>query len=163
MYDKIYSSMAIQHIPMRYEEISQLDIFGQIYISLKSRSRKSAAVMAIWPGLTGSILDRECTTEDVRVGLVEYFISHTPSISGISDQPHILAKVRWFQDHPRKNILKNSIILSSTLFDTESKASFIPVSRIMSRCAIIKQTLRFDYGSDIVNVCMPLIRRIDNE
>ena len=99
----------------------------------------------------------------MRVGLVEYFISHTPTIAGIPDQPHILAKVKWFQDHPRKNMLKNSIILSATLFDTESKASFIPVSRIMSRCAIIKQTLRFDYGSDIVNVCMPLVRRIDNE
>ena len=55
MYDKLYSSLEIQQIPMRYEEISQLVIFGQIYISLKSRSRQSAAVMAIWPGLTGLI------------------------------------------------------------------------------------------------------------
>lgn len=160
MYSKIYNSGSVQHVPMRYEEISQVEIFGQIYISLKSRSRKSAAIMAIWPGLTGSILERQCTTEDVRVGVVEYFVSHTPSITGVPDQPHILAKVKWFQDHPRKDMLKNSIFLSATLFDSESEASFMPVSRIMSRCAMIRQTLQFDFGSDSVNIFMSLVRRI---
>ena len=99
MYTKIYNSGSVQHVPMKYEEISQLEIFGQIHISLKSRSRKYAAIMAIWPGLTGSILERQCTTKDVKVGVVEYFVS---SITGVPDQPHVLAKVKWFQDHPRK-------------------------------------------------------------
>lgn len=54
------------------------------------------------------------------------------------------AKVKWYEDHPRKNWLGNSIILSATLFDTESESSFVPVSRIMSRCAIVAQSLRFD-------------------
>lgn len=76
------------------------------------------------------------------------------------NQPHIFAKVKWYEDHPRKNWLKNSIILSATLFDTESESSFIPVSRFMSRCAMVKQTLTFDYGEDNVNVFIPLTRRI---
>ena len=162
MYVKLYSPELVQHVPMRYEQITQLDVFGQIYISLKSRSSKSRAIMAIWPGLNGAILDRECNTEDVRIGIIEYLISHTPKITGIPDQPHILAKVKWFQDHPRKNWFSNSVILSATLFDADSEASFIPVSRIMSRCAFVKQSILFDYGSDNVNVCMPLIRRITN-
>ena len=116
--------------------------------------------MAIWPGLNGAILDRECNTEDVRIGIIECLISHTPKISGIPDQRHILAKVKWFQDHPRKNWFSNSVILSATLFEADSEASFIPVSTIMSRCVFVKQSILFDYGSDNVNVCMPLIRRI---
>ena len=31
----------------------------------------------------------------------------------------------------------------------------------MSRCAVMKHSVLFDYGMDNVNVCMPLIRRVD--
>ena len=46
MYMKLYSQESVQHVPMRYEEIAQLEAFG-MYISLKSRSHKSTAIMAI--------------------------------------------------------------------------------------------------------------------
>lgn len=91
MYMNLYSPELVQHVPMRYEQITQLEVFGQIHVSLKSRSSKSRAIMAIWPGLNGAILDRECDTEDVRIGIIEHLISHTPRIAGIPDQPHILA------------------------------------------------------------------------
>lgn len=132
---------------MRYEEISQLEVYGKVFISLHSRSHRSSAIMAIWPNVNGSILDRECNTEDIRVGLIEYLMLHTPNIAGMPDQAHIVAKVKWFQDHPRKNWYGNSIVLSATLFDGDSEASFVPVSRIMSRCAILKKSILFDYGS----------------
>ena len=90
---------------MKYEEFSQLVVFGQQFTSLKSRSHKSTAIMAIWPGVTGNILDRNCTSEDIRVGLIEYFVSHTPTINDTSDQIHILAKIKWYQDHPARKIL----------------------------------------------------------
>ena len=32
----------------------------------------------------------------------------------------------------------------------------------MSICAFVKQSILFDYGSDNVNVCMPLTRRVTN-
>ena len=71
----------------------------------------------------------------IRVGLLEYLMSHTPKIAGMPDQAHILAKVKWFQDHPRKNWFRNSIVLSATLSEGDSEALFVPISRIMSRCA----------------------------
>ena len=163
MYTKLYTLNAVQHVPMRYEEFSQIVVFRQRFTSLKSRSHKSATIMAIWPSVTGNILTRNCTSEDIRVGLIEYFISHIPKISNTNDQPHILAKVKWYQDHPRKNWYKNSIVLSASLFNSDSEACFIPVSRIMSRCARIKQTLLFDFGSHNVNICMPIVRRIMDE
>lgn len=160
VYMKLYTPDTVQHVPMRYEEFYQIVVFGQVFTSLKSRSHKSTAIMAIWPGVTGNILDRNCTSEDIRVGLVEYFVSHVPIIKDTRDQAHILAKVKWYQDHPRKNWFKNSIILSATLFSGDCEATFIPVSRIMSRCARTEQTLLFDYGSDKVNIFLPLVRRI---
>ena len=96
-----------------------------------------------------------------KVGVIEYFVSHIPIITNIQNQEHILAKVKWYDDHPRKAWFGNSIIVSSTLHTNESEATFMPISRIMSRCARIEQMLKFDYGTDKVNVWMPLIQRID--
>ena len=61
------------------KQIKQLEVFGQIYVSLKSCSSKSRA---IWPGASWIV------SEDVRI---EYLI---PRVAGIPDQPHILEKVR---------------------------------------------------------------------
>ena len=99
MYSKIYPAESIKHVPLRYEEFNQLEVFGQIY-TLKCRSNSSATIMAIWPSVTGSILDRSCGIEDVRVGQIDYFIQHVPTIAGTSDKPHLFAKVKWFEDHP---------------------------------------------------------------
>ena len=105
--------------------------------------------MAIWPNCIGKIIDHNCTSKDVRVGVIEYFVSHIPIITDIQNQKHILAKVKWYDDHPRKPWFGNSIIVSSTLHTNESEATFMPVSRIMSRCARIEQMLKFDHGTDI--------------
>ena len=77
MYMKLYSPELVQHVPVRYEQITQLEVFGRIHISPKYRSSKSRAIMAIWPGLNGAILDRECNTKDVKIGIIEYLISYT--------------------------------------------------------------------------------------
>ena len=158
MYSVLYGAEAVNHVPLRYEECTQVEVFGKLFTSLKSRSRQSSAVMAVWRSVIGKIIVTD--SDDVRIRMVEYFAVHVPCISGFPDQAHLLAKVRWYEDHPRKFWFKNSIVLSATLFDGESEAAFIPVSRIMSRCATIKRTLTFDYGEDSVIVCIPLIRRL---
>ena len=92
---------------MLYQEFNQVDIFKQIYTSLKSRSHKSTTIMAIWPSLTGEILDHSYKMEDIRAGIIEYFVLHNPVIQGEKDQPHIFAKViiKWFDDHVRKKLV----------------------------------------------------------
>ena len=72
-YIKLYSAEQITHVPMLYQEFNQVDIFKQIYTSSKSRCHKSTTIMAIWPSLTGEILDRSYKLEDVRAGIIEYF------------------------------------------------------------------------------------------
>jgi hypothetical protein len=162
VYSTLYRLEMITHIPLRYEEFSQIEVFGQVYTSNKSRSHSSSAIMALWTGLNGRIIQRSCTEEDIRTGQVEYFVLHVPDITTVPKQPHLFAKVKWFEDHPRKNWFSNSIIVSATLYDTESESSFVPVSRIMSRCAIVQQSVKFDFGEDHVNICIPLTRRIDD-
>ena len=64
---------------------------------------------------------------------------------------HLLAHVKWYQDHPQKFVLGNEIVLSATITEHMSSTSFIPVSRIVSRCVVFHTTLQLSYGED--NVC----------
>lgn len=64
-YAKLYSIENITHIQLRYEEFSQIEVFGQVYTSQKSRSRSSTAIVAMWTGLNGRIMNRCCTQEDI--------------------------------------------------------------------------------------------------
>jgi len=112
MYNMIYSAENVTHIPLHYKEFNQIEIYNQIYTSSKAHTKRSTTIIAIWPSLTGKILTRDYKTEDVRAGIIEYFMLHTPIIKDQAEKSHILAKVKWFDDHVRKNWFKNSIIVA---------------------------------------------------
>jgi len=119
-----------------FEEFNQIEIYNQTYTSSKSHSKRSTTIVA---SLTGKILNRNYKTEDVRAGIIEYFMLHTPIIKDQPKKPHILAKVKWFNDHVRKSWFKNSIVVSCTLFANETEASFIPVKSCQGVLEVIKQ------------------------
>ena len=103
------------------------------------------------------------STAHIRIGRIVSFIEHSVIVSSLSisstTKVHILARVHWYTDHPRRYYLHSSIVFCSTVFDNESCSVFMPVSRIMCRCAISSPTsLSFDYGMDRVHVAVPLVK-----
>ena len=79
------------------------------------------------------------------------------NLSPGSRQSHILMYVRWYQNHPRSDWIDSSIILTSTVFENDSCACFMPISRVICQCAISSPvTLQFDYGEDNVLIAVPL-------
>ena len=73
-------------------------------------------------------------------------------------QPHVLASVKWYQEHPQKYYFGNGIVLSATVPENTSCSSYIPVSRILSKCSYIHTKVKFSYGEDNVCVAIPLKR-----
>ena len=173
MYSAIYDVESVQHVPLRYVEFHQIRIFEQLYTSARSRTNCSSAIVAFWPHLSGILSSRQPSVDDVRVGVVEYFMLHTPALKSDKSTPgtssccqnvasepkkHLLAHVKWYQDHPQKFVLGNGIVLSATVTEHMSSASFIPVSRIVSRCVMLHTTLQFSYGEDKVCIAIPVKR-----
>ena len=158
MYQVLYPT-ASTDISRLYKECKKITINHMEYISTKARSQKSCAIAARWPGVVGIDSRGEAP---LRIGQVTSFIEHTLTFISNSEtdsysKTHILARVQWYCDHPRRNYLHSSTILCSTVFDHESCAYFIPVSRIMCPCAISSTvSLQFDYGTDNVLVAIPL-------
>lgn len=112
-----------------------------------SRTSRSAAILAAWPSHRG-ILTRLPTSDDVRVGIIQSYFLHTPLIANQESKPHLLAQVDWLQDHPCKFLLKNGIVLSTTVPEPTQCSLFMPVSRIISQCATVNKTMQLSTGED---------------
>ena len=61
------------------------------------------------------------------------------------------------------NLVKLSYLLLCLLstfvdFDSPGPSTFMPVSRIQSRCAIAYDTIEFDYGEESIVIVSPLRR-----
>lgn len=95
--------------------------------------------------------------------MIQYFLLHTPVLKSPDkddqvQKTHILAQIEWYQDHPFKFSLGNGVILAATVPEPSFAASFMPISRIISRCAVIHHKVAMDHGEDYVCVALPLRR-----
>ena len=139
-------------------------IFNQEeYISVKSRSQKSAAIVTHWTGISGIDPSKEGL---LKVGQVIAYFRHT--IELVKDPScrqewisvhHIMARVKWYMDYPQRANMHPPIILYAATLDSDSSAYFIPVPRFAVRISIIKKTMfKFDYGEDHIAVAIPLLK-----
>lgn len=160
MYAAIYGNENIVHVPLHYEEYREVEIHGTTYISAKSRSSRSSSIVAVWPSPRGVLETRTPSKEDIRIGSVNYFLLHD-AIVNIPGQEeacitHLLAEMEWFQDHPQKFHFGNGIVAGAPVSEPFSSVSFMPVSHILTQCAVVNQKFQMDYGEDSLLVALPL-------
>lgn len=77
---------------------------------------------------------------------------------------HIFAKIHWLCNHPRQNFFPSPVLVVGPLFDMDysGPATFIPLSRILHRCAIFPDRKTLDYGEDSIVITLPLKNKIIN-
>lgn len=155
VYSTLYPGLMMRHVPMVYERFHELKTFNQTFLSVGARGNHSSGICAYWAGINGKILT---TCEHLRVGIIQYFIRHTISVSTSETQfkriSHIFARVHWYRTHPRESWYHHRILVVSQ--DTESfgPATFLPMSRVFSSCALIHKTVMFDFGEDNIVVAV---------
>ena len=164
MYDTLYSSSEhkIVRISRFYTESKQLSVHGLQLISSKARSQRSSAIVAHWRNHNSGI---DSTGRiPLRVGIVTSFMCHNIHVEdGLTTtcKKHFLAKVNWLQEHPKRDQYVPGVLVCCTQPELDNCSSFIPISRIAARCALIpKVNVHFDYGEDSVCVCVPLVNGI---
>ena len=87
-------------------------------------------VCACWAGFAGSLI---ANRNELRVGIVQYFIKHPISVIDIATRAkrvvnHIFANVQWFYKHPRESWYPSPALVVSTDIDSCCPASFIRLS-----------------------------------
>tara|TARA_B110000881_G_C18591011_1_gene527951 strand:- start:147 stop:2789 length:2643 start_codon:yes stop_codon:yes gene_type:complete len=163
MYFCIYGDERINNVSYICDLNVGLTIGHERFGSKSSkRASKNANVIAVWCAEDGSILNTAQVNEtQFRPGKIQYFLTHTMEMNG-TKYKHILACVRWFQK-PRDRVQAGVHLFDDNAtkpisnwketFVPAGPASFIPVQRISSKCAIVSDTVK-----NIVYVC-PLQRR----
>ena len=159
MYAALYPYVTIHWISRFYREARRLIINGEELLSLTSQSDRSAMVTAKWQGRHGiDILGQEPKS----VGIIRSLIQHTIHVApqGTSEETptileHVLAQVDWHENHPQRDFFSEIIIIvASTIIIGHqlTGVSFIPVSRIIARCAYVKTSYKFQ-----IVICVPLL------
>ena len=121
------------------------------------RSTRSAHIVAAWCADDGSILNSARTNaRHFRPGQIKCLLTHSVEINN-QIHTHVLAYVNWYErTHDLTNLFQNTTAPVSTwkeTFTTAGPASFIPVQRIYSKCAIVANK-----SKRVVYAC-PLQRR----
>ena len=89
------------------------------------------------------------------IGIIQSFIQHKVALETGDAIDTLLSRIKWFENHPRRNHFHQSVIVCGTLFFADSSATYIPVARMMGRCTILKTCYQFDYGQDCVTIAIP--------
>ena len=88
----------------------------ELFISKKSRSQRSNAIVAHWPNVIGSAID---TTGEAPM-YVMYFLQHELTVKCTTDgqaktcKVHLLAKVMWKDNHPYRERHIPTVIMFAT-------------------------------------------------
>ena len=153
VYRSIYNEKTPSHIPMLCEIFHEINIMGERFISCKRKGNASSFVVAEWAETRGTLAKDPLA----RVGKIMYFMKHCVALLGNGNDDskrtetnHIFAKIHWLCNHPRQHFFPSPFLVVGPLSDMDysAPATFIPLSCILCRCAIIPDRKTLDYGED---------------
>ena len=155
VYNLLYSmpDKEVSHLEWSYYESRQIVVNGEEFITAQSRSQCSTAIIAHWPGVLGIDPRGEAP---VRVGILMSVFHHAANIKDnvsncTTKRRHAFAEVKWLEDHPNRHDLYSSTIITATTHDPKSLVTILPFSRIIARCALVKDiTYKFSSYEEFV-------------
>ena len=83
-------------------------VAGELIGSVLCKSGRSSCIAALWP--LPSVYSSY--QPDFNVGIVQYFIEYTVSVSSTENHRYVFAYVSWFKEHVNRNWFGSSVIVS---------------------------------------------------
>ena len=163
IYSQLYPSATIAHMSHFYICCKQVTLGGDIIGSVKC-GNASSVIMAYWPG-QGDDLSTINYASRMRVGVVQYYIKHTISLTYVYSTPeesrtyhfdHVFARVAWKQKHPNEDHFGISATVCFDLFESSNACTFLPVQRISCRCAHAVLPIEIAHITENLFVACPL-------
>lgn len=144
---------------MAHEVFYDIEIFDELFTSVKSNGNHSSTIIAYWP----ASLEHNSSHCEFSAGTIQYFFFHTVAIklfqelSETTKLCHVFACIHWFDKHPYQDVLPYPLKVFTTLTKQGGSSIFRP---IMSCCAEWNTSIKFDFGTDNVLLLCPTNRRI---
>ena len=154
LYMLLYPNYEIEHFSYFYMKSKSATFLGEAY---ESSPNRNSVFVAFWPS------DVELNVSKKICQIIKFIkhkvtLKHT-EIEISQEAVHIFCQVRWFKDHSHKNWFGHSAFVCKNEQEEESFASFIPLQRLIARCAFGNFKLSFDseeIETVFVTVPMPM-------
>ena len=157
LYSQLYPQLTIEHLSWLGHRSARAIVAGEMFSSAVSRSSKSACITAYWPNRGDSLINDSMQTAR-NVGIIQFFFKHKVSFTGIpTPQTHIFAYVHWYKHHSGASWFGTSAVITSTDKEAESMYSFLPLQRILGKCAHGRLSIDFTGNNlpETVSVAVP--------
>jgi hypothetical protein len=109
MYSLLYPNSII-NFSRFYFQYKKLIINNEEFLCENSLSKRSSTIAAKWPGVLRVDPSGEAP---LRVAQVHAYIEHNVVLNKNGENtslPHVLAKVSWYMDHPKRNHLHSTAV-----------------------------------------------------
>ena len=143
MYQKIFENtdFKVSVVSCLCYKFNCVKLSSKLISSKAAKSDRSSYICANWFGKNLQI-----DYSNFRPGNVNYFLKHKITLKqGDKDvQVHsYLAYVRWYKEHEEQHYLHSPITIWSVDVEPLSFTSFMPISRILCRCAQVQIQMTF--------------------
>ena len=140
LYQQLTSQYSIEYVSPFYIRSGRASIGGDVLGStMNKRSAKSAStIAAYWPAEGNNISNIDNSHKSI--GRVLYYFTQSITVRRASalrseKLQYTMACVQWMEIHPQHCLYGISAIVCSNVYKGPSLCSFIPVLRILAKCA----------------------------
>jgi len=152
LYTVLYPGYKVEHFSYFYRHSNSATFLGEAY---ESNPSGNSVFAAFWPsGLELTISKRICQ-------IIKFMKHHVTMKHADTDKTletvRIFCQVRWFKDHSYKNWFGHSAFVRKNEEEEKSFASFLPLQRLIARCAYGSFELSFESEeTETVFVAVPM-------
>ena len=158
IYQQMYPNRTIKFFPILHDECKRAIIGDELVSSVRYKDDHQAVIVAYWPSTGHSLTTIDYTR--YKVGIIQYFIKHAVIFlnddNTESREEHLFCYIIWKQNHPNENWFGISAVVTSTLNEPEGACCYMPIQRIMHRCASGMISVEFGLTSETVFVAIPV-------
>ena len=161
IYEQLYPSKSVAHMSHLYHEYGRISLAGDTIGSEMPgpNSHSSATIAAYWPGCGNSLSSIDYT--DRRVGKIQYFLQHkiefhNENDTGSKKLQHLFCYVLWKKVHPNSNMFGQSAVVCIDLYELPSACCFLPVQRILGKCAHADIPVNLEGHEETLFVACPI-------
>ena len=145
VYQQLYPAKQIDNLSHFYLHANKVVLNDDIIGSVSSSNKKASVIGAYWPS-KGSTLSNINYTH-LQIGTIQYFLEHKITLKDDSDTSvelcHLFCYVKWSVSHPQRNWFGASAIVTNLSQEADFPLMFMPVQRIVCRCAHAIHVIRF--------------------
>ena len=152
----VYQLEAATGFSMVCQKFGRLELGGELLMSILSGNVRNSCVAAYWP-LEGEEFNFNMSKPNV--GEIQYFMRQQTASDPYKEC--IFAFVKWRQAHFHLDWFGSSAIVCNNDYVSTNHFSFIPVHRILCKCAYTTTCIKFNAStSEEVFVAVPLTFRL---